>query len=157
MYNAAVITISDRAYSGEYTDRSGPAVSELLKSHGFKVIKTAIIPDDKDEIIRTLTELSDEGIDLILTSGGTGFSKRDVTPEATKALIERETPGLCEYMRMKSSQITDRAILSRSVSGIRKDSLIINLPGSPKAATENLSFIIDALLHGLDMLKGKKE
>ena len=157
MYNAAVITVSDRSYSGEYNDLSGPAVSELLSEHGYTVNRTSVIPDDKNEIIRILTELSDEGTDLIITTGGTGFSKRDVTPEATKDVIERETPGLAEYMRMRSSQITDRAILSRSVCGIRKGSLIINLPGNPKAAVENLSFIINALDHGLDMLKGKKE
>lgn len=157
MYKASVITVSDRAYSGDYTDRSGPAVKELLQANGYQVEEPIIIPDEKNNIIETLLAQCEKAINLIITTGGTGFSKRDVTPEATREVIERETPGIAEYMRMKSAEITPHAILSRGIAGLRGDSLIINLPGSPKAATENLGFILPAIRHGLDMLSGKKE
>lgn len=157
MYKASVITVSDRAYSGDYTDRSGPAVKELLQANGYQDEEPIIIPDEKNNIIETLLAQCEKDINLIITTGGTGFSKRDVTPEATREVIEREAPGIAEYMRMKSAEITPHAILSRGIAGLRGDSLIINLPGSPKAATENLGFILPAIRHGLDMLSGKKE
>ncbi len=157
MYTAAVITVSDRAYEGIYEDQAGPVVRDLLKDAGYDVVKEVIIPDEKNKIIETLLRFSEGQIALIVTAGGTGFSKRDLTPEATKEVIERATPGISEYMRMRSSEITPRAILSRGISGIRDNTLILNLPGSPKAAKENLSFVLPALEHGLDMLYGKKE
>ena len=156
-YTATVITVSDRASRGEYADRSGPAVAELLKEAGYSVVSTIIIPDEKNKIVETLLEASDQGISLIVTTGGTGFAPRDITPEATRAVLERECPGVAEYMRMKSAEITPRAILSRGVVGIRGTSLIVNLPGSPKGAVENLGFVLPHLAHGLDMLRGKKE
>ena len=152
MYLASVITVSDRASSGVYSDLSGPAVAELLTKAGYDVIDTIIIPDEKNTIIEALLREVRRKTPLIITTGGTGFSPRDITPEATREVIERECPGIAEYMRMKSAGITPRAILSRGIAGIRERSLIINLPGSPKAAAENLSFILPALEHGLDML-----
>lgn len=157
MYKAAVITVSDRAYSGVYTDRSGPAVSELLKAAGYEILREFIIPDEKYKIIDQLTKLSVEGVPLIITTGGTGFAPRDITPEATKAVIKREAPGIAEYMRAKSMEITPRGMLSRGIAGIRGSSLIVNLPGSPRAAVENLSFVLPHIAHGLDMLSGKQE
>ena len=157
MYNSAVITISDRAYSGKYSDKSGPQICTFLKQNGYSVNEIMIIPDDEKMIINSLNYLIGKNVDLIITVGGTGFAKRDITPEATKKVIEREVPGISEYMRYKSAQITERAILSRGVSGIKNNSLIINLPGSPKAAKENLGFVIGSLSHGLDMLNGMKE
>lgn len=157
MYKASVITVSDRAFSGIYEDKSGPAVAELLKSHGYEIISAMIIPDEKNEIKKTLLTQCEQGIHLILTTGGTGFAPRDITPEATKEIIEREAPGIAEYMRQKSMEITPRGMLSRGIAGIRNNSLIINLPGSPKGAVENLSFILPHLNHGLDMLNGKTE
>lgn len=157
MYKASVITISDRASSGIYQDKSGPTVSRLLSENGYSVIDTQIISDNKDFIINTLRDAVEKGIHLIITTGGTGFASRDVTPEATLSVIEKETPGISEYMRMKSMEITPRGMLSRGVAGICKGSLIINLPGSPKGAAENLSFVLPHLTHGLDMLNGKKE
>ena len=157
MYKASVITISDRASSGIYQDKSGPTVSRLLSENGYSVIDTQIISDNKDFIINTLRDAAEKGIHLIITTGGKGFASRDVTPEATLSVIEKETPGISEYMRMKSMEITPRGMLSRGVAGICKGSLIINLPGSPKGAAENLSFVLPHLTHGLDMLNGKKE
>ena len=157
MYKASIITVSDRASAGLYEDKSGPAVETLLQEAGYAVANRIIIPDEKNKIENALIHDCERGIHLIVTSGGTGFSPRDITPEATKAVIEREAPGIAEYMRQKSMEITPRGMLSRGVCGIRKQSLIINLPGSPKAAAENLSFILPHLTHGLDMLTGKKE
>ena len=151
-YTATVITVSDRASRGEYTDHSGPAVSDLLKEAGYAVNDIIIIPDKKNTIIDTLLGECERGTALIVTTGGTGFAPRDVTPEATLEVIERQAPGIAEYMRMRSAEITPRAILSRGVAGIRGRSLIVNLPGSPKGAAENLSFVLPHLEHGLDML-----
>ena len=151
-YTATVITVSDRASRGEYTDLSGPAVSDLLKEAGYTVNDIIIIPDEKNTIIDTLLGECERGTALIVTTGGTGFAPRDVTPEATLEVIERQAPGIAEYMRMRSAEITPRAILSRGVAGIRGRSLIVNLPGSPKGAAENLSFVLPHLEHGLDML-----
>ena len=156
-YTATIITVSDRASSGEYLDQSGPAVCKLLEDAGYHIESIAIIPDEKNKIIEVLQTACDNHVDLVITTGGTGFSPRDVTPEATKAVIEREAPGIAEYMRMRSAAITPRAILSRGIAGICKSSLIINLPGSPKGAVENLGFVLPSLTHGLDMLKGAKE
>ena len=157
MYKASVITVSDRAFSGIYEDKSGPAVTDLLKNQGYEIVSVLIIPDEKNEIKKALLAQCEQGIHLILTTGGTGFAPRDITPEATKEIIEREAPGIAEYMRQKSMEITPRGMLSRGIAGIRNNSLIINLPGSPKGAVENLSFILPHLNHGLDMLNGKTE
>ena len=157
MYTASIITVSDRASRGEYQDKSGPAVREMLQTAGYLLKNCVIIPDDKNAIKKALLSECDQEVDLIVTAGGTGFSPRDLTPEATKAVIERECPGIAEYMRQKSMEITPRGMLSRGVAGIRKQSLIINLPGSPKAAQENLGFVLPHLTHALDMLSGKKE
>lgn len=153
-HSAAIITVSDSASSGKRGDESGPALCDFLECHGYSVIYTAIVPDDMNEIVNELIKCSDSvNADLILTAGGTGFTRRDITPEATECVIERNAPGISEYMRMVSMQITPRAILSRGVSGIRGSSLIINLPGSKKACIENISSVIEALPHGLDLLK----
>ena len=157
MYKASVITVSDRAAKGIYEDQSGPAVCEMLQAQGYAISDIIIIPDKKNKIEQCLIEAADKGVDLILTTGGTGFAPRDNTPEATKAVIEKEAPGIAEYMRQKSMEITPRGMLSRGIAGIRGQSLIINLPGSPKGAAENLSFILPYLGHGLDMLNGMKE
>lgn len=157
MYTASIITISDRAAQGIYKDQSGPAVGKLLEEAGYTLKNYTIIPDEKNKIKHALLSECEQGVHLIITTGGTGFAPRDVTPEATKAVIEREAPGIAEYMRQKSMMITPRAMLSRGIAGIRGKSLIINLPGSPKGATENLAFILPHLTHGLDMLNGKTE
>ncbi len=152
MYSAKVITVSDRCYTNRRVDEAGPAVKKLLEEYNFNVSNVVIVPDEISYIADELEKAVNENINLIVTSGGTGFSKRDVTPEATKCVIEREASGISEFMRMKSMEITPRGMLSRGVSGIKNNSLIINLPGSPKAAIENLSFVISSLEHGLKML-----
>ncbi|MBQ3266031.1 MAG: MogA/MoaB family molybdenum cofactor biosynthesis protein [Ruminococcus sp.] len=157
MYKASVITVSDRAASGAYEDKSGPAVRKLLEEAGYEVVRVLIVPDEKNKIINALLFECEQGVHLIITTGGTGFAPRDITPEATKSIIEKECPGIAEYMRQKSMEITPRGMLSRGIAGIREKSLIVNLPGSPKGATENLGFILPHLGHGLDMLNGKKE
>lgn len=152
-YTAAVITVSDRGYRGETEDTSGPALVTLLRERGYEVVFTTIVPDEEKPIRDALTDCADEKrIDLIITCGGTGFSQRDVTPEATKAVIKREAPGIPEYMRAQSMALTNRACLSRATAGIRGRSLIVNLPGSLKAATENIMAVIDPIAHGLDVL-----
>ena len=154
MITAAVITISDTCFRGENTDTSGPALCELLKSKGWSVDYTSIVPDESEQIQAELIKCADElGIDLVLTTGGTGFAPRDITPEATLAVIERETRGIPEAMRAASMQITPRGCLSRSVAGIRKGTLIVNLPGSRKACIENIESVIDAIEHGVEMLQ----
>ena len=152
-YKAAVITISDKGYRGEREDTSGPNLVNILRDKGMDVCYTTIIPDDMEMIKAELIKCADElGITLVLTTGGTGFSPRDITPEATMAVVERPTPGIPEAMRAESMKITPRGCLSRSAAGIRKNSLIINLPGSKKASQENLLGVIDAVEHGLEML-----
>ena len=152
-YTAAVITISDKGFRGEREDTSGPALCAIAGEYGLDVVYRAIVPDEAEDIRRELVKCADElEISLILTTGGTGFSPRDITPEATKTVIERETPGIPEAMRAASMRITPRGCLSRSVAGIRGRSLIVNLPGSEKAAKENILSVMDALMHGLDML-----
>lgn len=153
MYTAAVITISDKGYCGERVDTSGPNLVEILKDKGFDVTYTQIIPDDREMIKSELIKCADEmHIALVLTTGGTGFSPRDITPEATMEVVERPTPGIPEAMRAESMRITPKGCLSRSSAGIRGRSLIINLPGSKKASQENILAVIDPVSHGLDML-----
>ncbi|MBQ7000026.1 MAG: MogA/MoaB family molybdenum cofactor biosynthesis protein [Oscillospiraceae bacterium] len=153
MYTAAVITISDKGYRGERIDTSGPNLVQILTDKGFDVTHTAIIPDEKEMIKAELVKCADElAIALVLTTGGTGFSPRDVTPEATMEIVERPTPGIPEAMRYESLKITPKGCLSRSAAGIRGRSLIINLPGSKKASAENILAVIDPVAHGLDML-----
>ena len=155
MYRVAVITLSDTASRGERIDESGKVIAEIVQKNGFEVVFTKILPDEGDMLTQLLCELCDEDrADLILTTGGTGFSKRDHTPEATLQVIERNANGISEAMRYHSLQITPRGMLSRGVSGIRKDALIVNMPGSPKAVRECLEYIIEPLIHGLDILKG---
>jgi molybdenum cofactor synthesis domain-containing protein len=148
-----IVTISDRSSRGEREDLSGIEIKNWCVKMGFNATCEKIIPDELDVIKNTLIELSDMNLNLIITTGGTGFAPRDVTPEATKAVIEKEVPGFAEVMRMRSLQITPHAMLSRAVSGIRKSSLIINLPGSPKGVRENLEFIEKAIPHGLKLLR----
>lgn len=157
MFTVAIITLSDKGYEGQREDLTGPKIKEYIEgTNRYKVVSYKLLKDDSKILQEELRKICDNEIaDLILTNGGTGFSKRDITPEATKLIIEKEIPGISEYMRMKSSEITKKAILSRGVSGIRKNSLIINLPGSPKGAIENLSFVIDTLDHGIEILKGQ--
>lgn len=155
-YSAAVITVSDKGYLGQRVDTSGPNLCALLEERGFRVCYTALVPDDSEQIKQELVKCSDDlGVALILTTGGTGFSPRDITPEATNAVIERATPGIPEVMRAESMKITSHGCLSRSVAGIRKRSLIVNLPGSKKAAQENLLAVIEPIRHGLDMPHGE--
>ena len=155
MYTAAVITISDKGAIGQRIDTSGPNLVRILTEKGFEVTYTAIIPDERDMIKAELCKCSDElGVALVLTTGGTGFSPRDITPEATMAVVERPTPGIPEAMRAESMRITPKGCLSRSAAGIRKRTLIINLPGSKKASQENILAVIDAVDHGLEMLLG---
>lgn len=152
-YTAAVITISDKGARGERIDTSGPALCAILKDAGWDIVYTNIIPDEFDMIRSELIQCADEKkIHLVLTTGGTGFSPRDITPEATLAVIERETRGIPEAMRAESMRITPRGCLSRSVAGIRKQTLIVNLPGSEKAAKENILAVIGAIEHGVQMM-----
>ncbi|HOP61744.1 MAG TPA: molybdopterin adenylyltransferase [Spirochaetota bacterium] len=152
---AGIITVSDRSSKGEREDLSGPEIRKWAEKNDILVKEEAIVPDEIDQIEAKLIELSDKGIELLLTTGGTGFAPRDVTPEATKKVIEREAPGFAEAMRMRSLEITPHAMLSRAVSGIRKNTLIINLPGSPKGARENLQFIEKAIPHAIDLLRNR--
>ena len=153
MYKAAVITISDKGAVGQRVDTSGPNLVQILRDRGYDVTYTSIIPDEREMIAAELIKCADElGIALVLTTGGTGFSPRDITPEATMDVVERPTPGIPEAMRAESMRITPKGCLSRSAAGIRKRSLIINLPGSRKASQENILAVIDPVTHGLDML-----
>ena len=150
-----IITISDRSSRGERSDESGPALAKSVSERGWLVERTLILPDEMDPIKNTLIEWSDSGeLDVILTTGGTGFSPRDITPEATLAVIQRATPGLDEAMRMESLRSTPHAMLSRAASGIRFNTLIINLPGSPRGAVENLAVILPVLPHAVKLLQG---
>ena len=153
---AALITMSDsRSQSTEKVDESGAVIKEILEANDYAVVHYELISDDFEGIKNSLIRVCDQNISLVLTTGGTGLSKRDNTPEATKAVIEKEVQGISEAMRYHSLQITPRAMLSRGVSGIRQNSLIINLPGSPKAVRENLEYIIPSLRHGLEILRGE--
>lgn len=148
-----LLTISDRGAAGEYEDRSGPLMAQIIRANTpWEISHHSIIPDDFDTIANTLAEWSEDGLDLILTSGGTGFAPRDITPEATGQVIEREAPGIAEGLRAESLKITRHAMLSRGIAGIRGRTLIINLPGSPKAVRENLDVLLPILPHALELL-----
>ena len=154
-YTAAVVTVSDRSFRGERPDGSGPVVKDLLEQAGYQVVRMEIVPDEQREIEGILVALADrEDIALVMTTGGTGFAPRDVTPEATIAVCQRLTPGIPEAMRQASLAITPRAMLSRAAAGTRGQSLIVNLPGSEKAAKENLEAVLHTLGHALEMLRG---
>lgn len=156
MFHAAVLTVSDRCFRGERTDLGGPLVKQLLQEAGYTVTHSAIVPDEQPDIEAALRDISDSGqVQLLVTTGGTGFSPRDVTPEATLAVCQRMAPGIPEAMRLASLQITPRAMLSRAQAGIRGGTLIINLPGSPKAVKENLEAVLPTVSHGLEMLSGR--
>ena len=157
MYTAAVITISDRASRGEYEDKTGPVLVQMLSDAGYEVTETTVIPDEQALIEAEFIRLAEKHTALILSAGGTGFAPRDVTPEATLAVCEKLVPGIPEAMRAASMKITPRAMLSRAAAGIRGQSLIVNLPGSPKGAKENLEAVLPALPHGLAMLWGERE
>lgn len=150
----AVLTVSDRSSRGERPDRSGPSLVDMILKQGWLVTETAIVPDEIDLIQNTLMTWCGSGhIDLVLTTGGTGFSPRDITPEATQAVIQRQAPGLVEAMRLESLKTTPHAMLSRGIAGIRNRTLIVNMPGSPKAALENLATILPVLPHAVELLK----
>lgn len=148
-----ILTVSDRGASGEYEDRSGPLIAEMVQSRtGWEVTLQQVVPDELNLIANILRQWSAAGLNLILTTGGTGFAPRDVTPEATRAVIERETPGIAEALRAESLKVTPHAMLSRGVAGIRARTLIVNLPGSPKAVRENMDVLLPVLPHALELL-----
>lgn len=154
-FQAAVITLSDKGARGERTDESGPTAKEMLEQAGYEVAETLILPDDPEMLKTQLIRLADgRQVDLVVTSGGTGFSLRDQTPEATLAVADRIAPGIAEAIRCKSMEVTNRAMLGRGVSVIRKGTVIVNLPGSPKAVRESLGYILDPLDHGIRILRG---
>jgi len=153
-----ILTLSDRSSRGERADSSGPALARLIEAEGWSVAKESILPDEESAIREILISWADSNeFDVILTTGGTGFSPRDVTPEATRAVIERDAPGLAEAMRAASLKITPHAMLSRVATGIRKKTLIINLPGSPKGAIENLQVVLPVLGHAIKLLQESPE
>ena len=154
VYSARVITVSDRGFRGERADEAGPAVAEQLRGADYAVDKIVVVPDEIAQIEQALREAAADGVALCVTTGGTGFAPRDVTPEATVAVCEKLCPGIPEAMRAASMRITKRAMLSRAQAGILRRTLIVNLPGSPKAARENLDAVLGALEHGLEMLRG---
>ena len=152
----AIITSSDSGYAGEREEKSGPVIAEMVTAAGYTVVSQEILPDDYEMLTKRMAEICDNnGAELILTTGGTGFSVRDIMPEATAAVCERMVPGIPEAMRAYSMQFTPRAMLSRAASGIRKRTLIVNMPGSPKAVRESLEFILPSLGHGLEILTGE--
>lgn len=155
MYTVGIVTSSDKGYAGEREDKSGSVIKEIVEAKGFEVVRYVVLPDEKEMLSEEFKHMADDlGVNLVLSTGGTGFSVRDITPEATKMVIERETPGISEAIRYFSLQITKRAMLSRATSGIRKNTLIVNLPGSPKACKEALDFVLDDIKHGIDILLG---
>ena len=155
MIRIGIITASDRCSDGKREDKSGPLIRQMIKRLG-EVVKYEIVPDEKTSISRAIKEAVDQlKADIVLTTGGTGLSSRDVTPEATREVVEKEIPGFAELMRQKSFEITPMAILSRAIAGIRGKSLIINLPGSPKAVNECLDILLPLVPHALDMIRGK--
>ena len=156
MINVGILTVSDKGSQGQRQDRSGPVIRERLSAIGGTVEKYEIVPDERGEIVAVLTRWADEdGVDVILTTGGTGLSDRDVTPEATRAVVDKDVPGFGEAMRMKSLEKTPMAVLSRATAGIRGKCLIINLPGSPKAVGECLEVILPAIPHAVEIIKGE--
>lgn len=158
MRRVGILTVSDRGSQGVYEDKSGPPAAEIIRdATGWTVERREIVPDELGLIADTLREWCEAGLDLILTSGGTGFAPRDVTPEATRAVIEREAPGIAEALRAESLRVTRHAMLSRAVAGMRGSTLIINLPGNPRAVRENLDVLLPVLPHALDLLTGRPE
>jgi molybdopterin adenylyltransferase len=156
VFRVGIVTLSDKGYQGEREDKSGPRIKELLPAEQYEVVSMRLLPDERAMIEEELIRLADlEQCDLVLTTGGTGFSMRDVTPEATLAVCDRNAPGIAEAIRAYSMTITKRAMLSRGASAIRGQSLIVNLPGSPKAVEESLTYILDSLEHGMDILLGR--
>jgi molybdopterin adenylyltransferase len=156
MFKLGIITISDKASQGKRADKSGPTIKESFAPLDCELVRYEVIPDEKDIIAKKLAQWADEGnMDIILTTGGTGLAPRDVTPEATLSIVDKEVPGLAEMMRVKSFAITPNAMLSRAVAGMRKECLIINLPGSPKAVAECLEVIMPVLSHAVDVIKGR--
>lgn len=152
---AAIITASTKGYRGEREDKSGPYIKKVLESAGFDVKVLKVLPDDRNILREVMKRLCDgEIVDLIITTGGTGFAKDDVTPEATLDIVERQVPGIPEAMRVHSMQFTKRAMLSRAAAGIRKNTLIVNMPGNPKSIKEGLKYILPELVHGLEILQG---
>jgi len=157
LYRAGILTVSDRGARGEREDVSGKVIAEMLAGISIEVAAYDIIPDEEDRIAAKILEFVDvRNLDLVITTGGTGVSPRDVTPEATRRIMDREIPGMAEAMRQESARKTPHAMLSRAVAAIRKQSLVINLPGSPKGARENLQAILPALEHALEKIKGSE-
>lgn len=155
MIRTGIITVSDRSFHGIREDSSGPALAAMLADAEIEVCKSLVIPDEKDQIKEAIIKYADvENFDLILTTGGTGVSPRDVTPDATLEVIDKQIPGMAEAMRQQSMQITPYAMISRAIAGIRGRCLIVNLPGSPKGAKENLAIILPALKHSIEKIKG---
>jgi len=155
MIQAGVITVSDKGAAGQREDQSGPEVERILKTIGIEVIRRAVIPDEMQQIRGAIIDFADhQQIDLIVTTGGTGVAPRDVTPDATLGVIDKEVPGMAEAMRRESHKITPHALISRAVVGIRGRTLIINLPGSPKGVRENLAVLLPALPHAIEKIKG---
>lgn len=156
MFKVGIIVSSDKGYEGTREDKSGKLIKDIVENKDYTVERKVIVPDEKDKLIEEMIYMVDElKLDLILTTGGTGFSLRDVSPEATIAVCDRMANGISEAIRAYSLSITPRAMLSRAVSGIRKETLIINLPGSPKAVEESLDYILDSVTHGLEILTGR--
>jgi len=156
--NIGILTVSDRGAKGEYEDRSGPIIAEIIgDGTDWQVSHRAVVPDEIEIIANTLSQWCDENVQLILTTGGTGFAPRDITPEATRQVIEREAPGIAEGLRSESLKITRHAMLSRGIAGIRRQTLIINLPGSPKAVRENMDMLLPILPHALELLNNNPD
>lgn len=152
----AVIVSSDSGFRGEREDLSGPEIQRIMEANGYTIVSATILPDEREQLAQAMADIADQGLaDLILTSGGTGFSPRDCMPEATNDVIQRAVPGIPEAMRAYSMQVTKRAMLTRAAAGIRNRTLIINLPGSPKAVRECLEYIVEPLEHGLEILTGE--
>jgi molybdopterin adenylyltransferase len=154
---ALVVTVSDRGFAGQQEDRSGPAVANLLQHSGFEVAGTEVVPDNRERIIDVLLGAAAEGVDLVVTTGGTGLGPRDLTPQATRAVLDYEVEGLAEAMRRAGARKTPLAVLSRAVAGVRDRTLILNVPGSPKGATESLEAVLPVLRHAIDLVHGETE
>lgn len=154
MFTAAVITVSDSAFNRTREDTSGGEVKNILQQNGFEVIAATVVPDEVKKIAKAIKGFCKQGINLVATTGGTGFSSRDVTPEATARVADRQVPGVAEAMRLNSMQYTSKAMLSRGICAIKDKTVLLNLPGSPKACVENLSYVIEPLKHGIEVLLG---